>query len=78
MREGEAQTAEPQAREQFIVTEGEATFVVLDSEGTEDEEGEEVILETEVPDKMANRDTILSQEHIIIDEMLPAYERPEL
>lgn len=52
--------------------------MVLDSEGDEDEEGEEIILETEVPDKMANRDTILSQEHIIIDEMLPAYERPQL
>ena len=25
---------------------------------------------------MANRDTILSQEHIMIEEMMPAYERP--
>ena len=49
---------------------------MLDSEGTEDEN--EIILETEVPDKMANRDTILSQEHIIIDDLRPEYERPEL
>ena len=78
MREGEAQTAEPGAREQFIVTDGEAKRVVLDSSVDEDDEADEIILETEVPDKMANRDTILSQEHTIIDELQPAYERPDL
>ena len=78
MREGEAQTAEPGAREQFIVIEGEVKRVVLDSSVDEDDEVDEIILETEVPDKMANRDTILSQEQIIIDELQPAYERPDL
>ena len=52
--------------------------VALDSSVDEDDEADEIILETEVPDKMANRDTILSQEHIIIDELQPAYERPDL